>query len=845
MKNSRLFKAICLAINIIFILSSVPFSAAAADQPQIGAMTLDDGQLHDIIEKSTSKLPDELLQNLSLRESDIPEAMKNTDVRETEAVARLKAREDDMSSLIYVNRDGTYTEYFFSENVKYEKGGIVSDKSNKLTSSLKRGGYINEENDINVRLPYMITKNAGIELSYEDYSIEFIPADTGRLLTAADKTKENTVIYNNAFGKGISLEYTAQFSGIKENIIMSSDTGVYDFAFTVKTHGLYLKTLDNHAVLCDNKDEAIAEIGGLIIFDADGKPGEGSFEIKEIEHGEEYVYTGSVSEEFIKSVDTVFPVTIDPTLTYNSGAYIHDSQINNYSSYSMYPNASAISVGGTGTVYKSRMLMKFINAVKKARQIGSNNLRSVTCTVQSSTGISTTVYIKCYRMSVDWSTTATSGSSAIWAGMNASTEKSFCVWPSNTMITISMLDYFLYWTGQSDDYNYGIMLKISDESTSNTVTFASKEYATSSMRPYVTIKYGIIPAGQSSTIKDNSLYTIKSATNVYLFGYSPVYCNRTNNSTYSLSFTSTATTSSTLDSSPFFAFRYVTNGYYTISPTNANFRGSSALYDEGLNKEYFLYRNGTNITLQTISGSDNNAYWYPVAAGDGIYYLINKGNIDYCLGFTGNLSGITYTPDDYVWKIDFVGLDVPLFRQEDPNTCGSACARMLLKYYGITVNETDISHNYIGQIKTGINSYLAPPNGTHSFILYTKPNSNNIISPYDNIPVPGTACSFYDRIVNEIAAGNPIIVQIAISGTSQYLPYSTSGHYILIKGIFSVVENNETVTYCITDDSYAEYSGHGDNLTLTVDNSGEYVIPYTALLSYIKQHDYGWSIIEE
>ena len=81
----------------------------------------------------------------------------------------------------------------------------------------------------------MITKNTGIELSYGDYSIEFIPADTGRLLTTADKTKEDTVIYNNAFGKGISLEYTAQFSGIKENIIISSDTGVYDFVCQTKS----------------------------------------------------------------------------------------------------------------------------------------------------------------------------------------------------------------------------------------------------------------------------------------------------------------------------------------------------------------------------------------------------------------------------------------------------------------------------------------------------------------------------------------------------------------------------------------------------------------------------------
>ena len=39
LKNSKLFKAICLAISIIFILSSVPFSAAAADY------TMSDGMI--------------------------------------------------------------------------------------------------------------------------------------------------------------------------------------------------------------------------------------------------------------------------------------------------------------------------------------------------------------------------------------------------------------------------------------------------------------------------------------------------------------------------------------------------------------------------------------------------------------------------------------------------------------------------------------------------------------------------------------------------------------------------------------------------------------------------------
>ena len=125
MKNETIKRLISFMLCVITLsLVVVPVTSVyAIDKPQLKATMLNDDQMHEIAEQSTSKLPDELLQKLSLNDSDIPESMRNTDVKDTNAVVRLKAQEDDMTSVLYANSDGTYSEFFFSENVKYKKNG--------------------------------------------------------------------------------------------------------------------------------------------------------------------------------------------------------------------------------------------------------------------------------------------------------------------------------------------------------------------------------------------------------------------------------------------------------------------------------------------------------------------------------------------------------------------------------------------------------------------------------------------------------------------------------------------------------------------------------------------------
>lgn len=504
--KEQLKKALSFILCFVVLCSFISITAAhATNTSEFKAIAFDNDQLHDIVENNTSEPPYELLQKLSLRDSDIPESMEYTDIRDTDAVARLKTRERDMSSLVYLNRDGTYTEYSFSENVKYEKDGVSSDKSNKLTSSPDQGGYVNEENDINVRLPYAITKDTGIELSYRDYSIEFIPLNTEELITKANRKKEDTVVYNNAFGEGVSLEYTAQFSGIKENIILSSNVGVFDFAFTVKTHGLYLKTLGDYAVLYNNKDEMIAEIGGLIIFDAKGTHGSGSFKTKVINPGEEYIYIVSVSEEFIKSDYTVFPVTIDPPLTYTADSNnivsvgVTSSSVNYFhSTFSIGTLSSITTRMAVRFDYLKDRLGQLINANDIVVEphtaiIDSVNLK-IYATKNTSNPASTT--ISAFAMTQYWNEIAqytATESNAIYSGYDNELSCSSTLFYIAGGMTLSfdITEMVNLWMYNETDYvtsykaPYGVLIKMNNE-TDSCIVFPN---TVSYNKPYITINY--------------------------------------------------------------------------------------------------------------------------------------------------------------------------------------------------------------------------------------------------------------------------------------------------------------------------------------------------------------------
>ena len=68
MKKDNIKRIISFILCIITICSIVPITSIhAIYESQLNIAMLNDDQMHEIAEQSTSKLPDELLQKLSLK----------------------------------------------------------------------------------------------------------------------------------------------------------------------------------------------------------------------------------------------------------------------------------------------------------------------------------------------------------------------------------------------------------------------------------------------------------------------------------------------------------------------------------------------------------------------------------------------------------------------------------------------------------------------------------------------------------------------------------------------------------------------------------------------------------
>ncbi len=688
------------------------------------------------------------------------------------------------------------TEYFFSENVKYEKEGNIYDKSNRLTASEKTGGYTNEENDINVTLPFELSKSSGIELSYKDHLIGFTPVNKDDGKTAAKQSTDDTVIYKNAFGEGISLEYTAQFSGVKENVIIARDTGVYEYAFVLKTHGLYLTAENGVVLLLDEKGEEIAQIGGVLIYDEKGKPGEGSFNVTELVPGEEYVYTVSVSEAFMKSDDTAFPVTVDPTITFNSSYLYYDSSLQAFSGdYTLDAACQSVSLGRTGTSTYKRMLIKFPSLTTALKKISFDNITSINLTLYRSSPYDFQT-INCYRMTNSWSSTSGSTTSSVWNGYDPSSVVTGSFYSNCNSCSVNIKSICEKWIVNNYS-DYGIMIKLQDESLSG-LSLYTKENA--SRKPVVSISYTMPSNIEDVGLKEKHLYKIKNTSS-----FSYIGCNRSNSGTYSVSLSTTEpSASSTLENSVYFAlYKDGNSGYFKLTPTNANYRGSKELWNT--TEINYLYYDGSSVGISSSYNNSNKSSWYVVMHNDGKYFILNRYYPNIALNwFLGNPSvstgEVSFSSLSHKWEFIPVGLDVPLIQQE-PNYCGPCSVLQAITYNGTENQICNNPNNYQNQLAINMNT-----DSSGTIVGKVKDELNKTIYNF-----PSTFNSYRDNVINNTNKLKeycqhslnllcPVIIQVKPSILDYYSSnYSSDGHYICLIGIDG---NNAIVRDCNNSDSY-------------------------------------------
>ena len=401
--------------------------------------------------------------------------------------------EETLDTFVYLNQDGTKSVYFMEENVKYvDSAGKVQNKDISLKET--KNGFTTAQNDVSVFIP-MNAAN-GIQVSHTIGNLKLIPESS--LIVVAGKQDGNSILYANYFGKGMSLRYTPLLSGVKEDIILASYTGKHSFQFALDTNGLFVyeDAEEGYYVAASQSAEDRYYLGEILVYDAIGRPSMGTMTVRTVTAGARYVLTVAADPAFLTDADTIYPVTIDPTITLDSTNGT-TKQIWDVPIFSGYPTWTCgayqyLTLGNAGGNYGTgRAIIKLpglyesdvfqntpasdIFSVNFYCSDGSGNasqyisLRAhMGSTTWTESNASWNSVGSAYETSYDWGTTVAHG---VWTNFNI-TELAQ-IWKTNVYIPAA-----------------GFQLIHSDEATREKhKAIHATEYATASYRPYVTMTY--------------------------------------------------------------------------------------------------------------------------------------------------------------------------------------------------------------------------------------------------------------------------------------------------------------------------------------------------------------------
>ncbi len=728
-------------------------------------------------------------------------------------ISRDYSQEQTLNSVVFKNNDGTDTWYLFDEDVKYiDKDGTIKDKSNVLVKN-KDGSYSNKSNDIELLYPAKLS--SGVTLNYDGITMVMAPESTlssQSLSVSSDsevKLIENStdaIEYFDVFGEKTKVKYTQTYSGFKEDIILQENPHKNTFAFMVVTKGAELRN-ENGTITMYSKDEKIGSFGAIVIYDSFYNYALGTAELETIAEGMGYRIIITAPEEFLDSPSTVYPVTVDPSFNIqpsdnesDADKIIRDATIftNHKANFGTW---MSLFVGNFNLYYPdspqqrgtARTIMSFPGLSKSTTFKTLYNTGRVTSVcvnfadIHMDNGPNT---IRAYRMKeIEWDESTIyydpdqeeTAYGEIWDGyeltysggiMTIVPTEHTIPYPRYQIDIINIIDYNKKNHPETDDWS--IMLKSTNEAEAAVVLGSSEsgnQAGRLDSKPYITINYISMPTTEDIDLVDGGIYHFANSASGNGMSYSEALTQQT----YDPS-----------DINQQFKVKYKGNGTYAIIPMS--------------NTAYCIGANASNLFVNTQTFLQQQQ-WRFVRIAYGVYRIYNSHNNNYLLT-TLDSSTDVYSQNSSqgsLWVLKLVRYDVPLYEQEESNTCGPACAVMALHYYGCPdVTEDDIVDNKevsefstADYIKTKLNVYLSNNDST---LEYRYKYAYSFASESE----------YVTTIRNNIANNSLVFVQAKIPENNVYFPYDTDGHWLLIVGVYY---HKDLQTYVATiNDPHHTYS---------------------------------------
>lgn len=759
-RKKHLFTVLLLAISLLS--TSIPVYAL-----ENGNADNENSTSEESIEEADRNLLKDLmpgdlslveLSDKELDDYEIPEVISVNDIKEKEHANRLFAQETDDYSIVFQNKDGSKTMYYFDEPIKYtDENGTVCDKSTKLSEADKEGyAFVSAENDINVYMPEQLDSETGIIVKSDEYIIEMSPvasdkADVSDIITETENKydKHDIVEYNDVFGDDTTIEYSAQLNGVKENIILDRYNGKNEFSFDVDTNGLSLKDEGGYfSIVDDEKEEIVGTVSEVILFDSSNGENTivpqgyvtGYTAVKNADGG--YTITITLDNEWLKN-EAVYPVTIDPTIKLSSSGSgssktILDAPLYSKKSTTNFGSYSIGTVGYQDSTYGAgRLIVRFPGLDSNAtyKSLKANEIESAKLYMYEGTGNSgtSTLQVRYSSQTSGWAETKPTYANTSAGGSVMSTTKisksGTCTFDFTTLAIASKYSGY--------DIKKGIVITNANETNASLRrSFYMTEY--SSSKPRVVVEWNPLVDGMA-----------------YVFKTDSKNCLEYSSSTLTESFIQ----KSTVDNSS-----YYTN-YNQVWITKKSVSGGYLIYWSGArnNKNYAICTtSGSDVTV-AICSSETNPYfcWDFERITSSTYAIKNKYSSkwlykksDGSLALTDNQANrliLTKATSNYPssWKGGYSGqsgtykLNIIFSTQTDYNNFASAaeawngiCNKISVKAYppnsnpNVGLNVTVARKNFVS---TGLESFSKTyakflPNATTDNYLSVSNNIGNYIN---------------------------------------------------------------------------------------------------------------------
>lgn len=424
------------------------------------------------------------------------------------------------NSETYRRADGTYECVVYAED-KYYK----DDNGNytEIDNSVVPAKHVNDKkeyafaNKANSEHFCFADKEPAILISSEECALAFqadvetdVKAAVGGLenreaISGYTLAGENYIAYGSAF-KDTDLVYKVNNGLLKEYIVLYSPASPTKFTFTFNTANYSVKYTEDGLIGFYEADGKLRfELGELFAVDSVGSyTNELSYRIDLAKYGKTKI-TVSISDDFTKAPERVYPILIDPSVVISGSNKIQDAFVS-----SKYPNQNYYSddylrMGWSSSYKISRSYIRF--ELPQSIQGGVitesyMSLKKVDCGNAPS--------LKAYCVKKSWSSkTIKWNNKADYMSNNASAEAEP---KTNNWYRFYVTDIVKKWYNGTYP-NYGFMVKNNSESGSgNWSTFYSSDVDLS-YKPELRIKYekkytiryygngntaGVVPLSQSS-----------------------------------------------------------------------------------------------------------------------------------------------------------------------------------------------------------------------------------------------------------------------------------------------------------------------------------------------------------